>query len=343
MGPQAQLGRVQVVEEAVVLHQRRKANAYPDPTPVYGASITGVLSYWATPADEEKGKPAKKEMVVRGAVVTPPEEVREGGKFHARAFQIDLDPRHAGQSKAAARSRLLLALEQPRKLEAWIEAYNGVSGEELQQLHASMLAKAATEKGAAPPPEAYLAHAGAAERSEGAATVTAFSGTASEVSESLMLPARDATSPQAAEDLSSLEAAAAEAAAGAPGGEAKEREAGGGGAEALEPDAGSDGQDAAAIVGSATEGQHAPEQYAKPQVVSRPKSAGRSLESDAVEAAQVEGSKVAQRIDSSRCVSPEWQAWEAEAAAQLATIERQLEPLRAKAKVHAREAWVRRV
>jgi hypothetical protein len=237
-----------------------------------------------------------------------------------------------------------------------------------------MLAKAATEKGAAPPPEAYLAHAGAAERSEGAATVTAFSGTASEVSESLMLPARDATSPQAAEDLSSLEAAAAEAAAGAPGGEAKEREAGGGGAEALEPDAGSDGQDAAAIVGSATEGQHAPEQYAKPQVVSRPKSAGRSLESDAVEAAQVEGSKVpqprplepappprpievqagkvpavadsrqvAQRIDSSRCVSPEWQAWEAEAAAQLATIERQLEPLRAKAKVHAREAWVRRV
>ena len=236
-----------------------------------------------------------------------------------------------------------------------------------------MLAKAATEKGAAPLPEAYLAHAGAAERSEGAATVTAFSGTASEVSESLMLPARDATSPQAAEDSSSLQAAAAEAAAGAPGGEAKEREAAGGGAEALEPDAGSDGQDATAIVGSATEGQHAPEQYTKPQVASRPKSTGRSLESDAVEAAQVEGSKVpqprplepappprpievqagrvpavaerqvAQRIDSSRCVSPEWQAWEAEAAAQLATIERQLEPLRAKAKVHAREAWVRRV
>ena len=61
-----------------------------------GASITGVLSYWATPADEEKGKPAKKEMVVRGAVVTPPEEVREGGKFHARAFQIDLGVRCPG-------------------------------------------------------------------------------------------------------------------------------------------------------------------------------------------------------------------------------------------------------
>ena len=29
-------------------------------------------------------------------VVTPPEEVREGGKFHSRAFQIDLGVRWPG-------------------------------------------------------------------------------------------------------------------------------------------------------------------------------------------------------------------------------------------------------
>ena len=39
-------------------------------------------------------------------------------------MRFGADPRHAGQSKAAARSRLLLALEQPRKLEAWVEAVN---------------------------------------------------------------------------------------------------------------------------------------------------------------------------------------------------------------------------